>query len=160
VMNSSMNSTISTLGAFKNGGIAQIVISFMHCAHPLLNCLFPLLNCHPLPNCAHPLSNSTLCSFSTLSPCPNDMSHPPMLDLFAIPEFAQCREVFLHAGWGPFLAHLQGHDDNVSLQFSLGFDGRMACMGSLTFLVSEESIASATKLPRVGDRWFKHHQLP
>jgi hypothetical protein len=28
------------------------------------------------------------------------------------------------------------------------------------FVACEESIASATKLPRVGDRWFKHHQLP
>jgi hypothetical protein len=28
------------------------------------------------------------------------------------------------------------------------------------FVISEESIASATKLPRIGDRWFKHHQLP
>jgi hypothetical protein len=27
-------------------------------------------------------------------------------------------------------------------------------------MVFEESIASATKLPRVEDRWFKHHQLP
>jgi hypothetical protein len=25
---------------------------------------------------------------------------------------------------------------------------------------SEESIASATKLPIIGDHWFKHHQLP
>jgi hypothetical protein len=32
-------------------------------------------------------------------------------------------------------------------------------VGSLTFGVSEESIAAATKLPRVGDRWFKNHQL-
>jgi hypothetical protein len=80
VMNSSMNSTISTLGAFKRGGIAQIVIPFMHFVHPLLNCIFPLLNhAHPLPDCAHPLSNSSLCSFSTLSPFPNGMSHPPML---------------------------------------------------------------------------------
>jgi hypothetical protein len=36
----------------------------------------------------------------------------------------------------------------------------MARVGSLAFLVSEESISSAMKLPRVGDRWFKHHQLP
>jgi hypothetical protein len=81
-------------------------------------------------------------------------------DLFSIPEFTQCREVFLRAGWGPFLACLQGHDDGFSLQFTLRFDGRMARVGSLAFLVSEESISSATKLPRVGDRWFKHHQLP
>jgi hypothetical protein len=83
VMNSSMNSTISTFGAFKNGGIAQIFISFMHSAHPLLNCALPLPNCaHPLPNCAFPLSNSTQCSFSTLSPSPNDMIHPPMMTFF------------------------------------------------------------------------------
>jgi hypothetical protein len=82
------------------------------------------------------------------------------VNLLAIHEFAECREVFLRIGWGPFLACLQGHDDGVSLQFSLGFDGRMACMGSLAFLVSEETISSATKLPRVGDRWFKHHQFP
>jgi hypothetical protein len=32
-------------------------------------------------------------------------------------------------------------------------------MGYLTFGISEESIAIATKLPRMGDRWFKNHQL-
>jgi hypothetical protein len=85
-MNSSMNSTISTLGAFKNGGIAQIVIPFMHFFHPLLNCIYPLLNhAHPLPDCARPLSNYALCSFSTLSPCPNNMSHPPILTSFLSP---------------------------------------------------------------------------
>jgi hypothetical protein len=80
-------------------------------------------------------------------------------DLFSIPEFSQCREVFLHAGWGPFLSNLQGHDDGLSMQFSLGFDGKTTHVGSLTFEVSEESIAAATKLPRMGDRWFKNHQL-
>jgi hypothetical protein len=28
------------------------------------------------------------------------------------------------------------------------------------FVVFEESIASSTKLPRVGDHWFKHHPFP
>jgi hypothetical protein len=45
------------------------------------------------------------------------------------------------------------------MQFSLGFDGKTTCVGSLTFGVSEESIVAATKLPRMGDRWFKNHQL-
>ena len=81
-------------------------------------------------------------------------------DLFAIPEFAQCREVFLHVGWGPFLSSLQGHDDGLSMQFAVGFDGKIAHVGSLNFAVTEESIVAATKLPRMGDRWFKNHQLP
>jgi hypothetical protein len=80
--------------------------------------------------------------------------------LFAIPEFAQCREVFLHARWGAFLSSLQGHDDGLSMQFAVGFDGKIAHVGSLNFAVTEESISATTKLPRMGDRWFKNHQLP
>jgi hypothetical protein len=80
-------------------------------------------------------------------------------DLFVILEFAQCREVFLRAGWGPFLSSLQGHGDGIYMQFAVGFDGRIAHVGSLNFAVTEESIATATKLPRMGDRWFKNHQL-
>jgi hypothetical protein len=70
-------------------------------------------------------------------------------------EFVSCREIFLCMRWGPFLSSLQGHDDGVSLQFSLSFDGKTAHIRSLTFPISEESIAISTKLPRLGDRWFK-----
>jgi len=57
-------------------------------------------------------------------------------DLFSIPEFAQCREVFLHAVWGPFLSILQGHDDGLSMKFVVGFDGNTTHVGSLTFEVT------------------------
>jgi hypothetical protein len=52
--------------------------------------------------------------------------------------------VFLHAGWGPFLSSLQGHDDAISMQFAVGFDGNKAHVGSLNFAVTEESIVVAT----------------
>jgi hypothetical protein len=42
-------------------------------------------------------------------------------------------EVFFRAGWGAFLSHLQGHDEGISMKFSLGFDGKIAHVGSLTF---------------------------
>jgi hypothetical protein len=45
------------------------------------------------------------------------------------------------------------------MQFSLDFDGKTTHVGYLSFEVSEESIVSTTKLPRMGDRWFKNHQL-
>jgi hypothetical protein len=79
--------------------------------------------------------------------------------LFAIPKFSQCREVFLHAGWGPLLSSLKGHNDGLSMQFTLGFNGKTTHVESLTFEVSEESIAATTNLPRMGDRWFKNHQF-
>ena len=62
-------------------------------------------------------------------------------------EFRECREVFFHAGWNPFLHSLQGYDEDISLLFTMGFDGRMARVGHLYFQVTEESIAHATKLP-------------
>ena len=66
----------------------------------------------------------------------------------------------VYSGWVAFfLTNLQGHDDAVSLQFALGFDGHIAKVGSLEFPVTEESIALATGLPCTGDRWFKNLQL-
>ena len=80
--------------------------------------------------------------------------------LLATPEFLACKEMFIRAGWYSFLTNLQGHDDVVSLQFTLGFDGYTAKVGSLEFPVTEESIALATGFPRIGDRWFKNFRLP
>ena len=61
--------------------------------------------------------------------------------LLAMPEFLACNELFVCAGWHPFLTTLQGHDDAVSLQFSLGFDGHTTKVGSLVFQVTKESVA-------------------
>ena len=57
------------------------------------------------------------------------------------------------------MSHLQGRNDGISMKFSLGFYGKTVHVGSLTFGVLEESISVAMKLRRVGDRWFKNHQL-
>jgi hypothetical protein len=46
------------------------------------------------------------------------------------------------------------------MQFSLGLDGKKTRVWYLSFEVSEESISTTTKLPRMGDRWFKNYQLP
>jgi hypothetical protein len=105
------------------------------------------------------LSEFLLCLFLHLITIPKRYEPSSYADIFSIPEFPQCREVFLHARWGPFLSHLQGHDDGISMQFSLSFDGKKTRMGSLTFWVSEESIVAATKLLRMGNRWFKNHKL-
>ena len=45
------------------------------------------------------------------------------------------------------------------MQFAVLFYGSIAHVGSLNFVVTKESIVVATKLPRMGDRWFKNHQL-
>jgi hypothetical protein len=45
------------------------------------------------------------------------------------------------------------------MKFSLGFDGKIYHMEYFTFGVLDKSISVAMKLPRVGDGWFKNHQL-
>jgi hypothetical protein len=100
-----------------------------------------------------------LCPFPHIVTMPKWYEPSSYAELFTIPEFSHCRKVFLHVGWGSFLSHLQGHDDGICMQFSLYFDGKTARVGSPTFGVSKDSIAATTKLPRVGDRWFKNHQL-
>jgi hypothetical protein len=97
----------SILGAFKNEGITQLVIPFMPHAHSLLIVLNLCLDCaQPLLNCAIPLSNFTLCPFLHTITMPKHYEPSSYADLFTIPEFSQCREVFLRTGWGSFLAHL------------------------------------------------------
>ena len=48
-----------------------------------------------------------------------------------------------------FNLSLSGHDDEVSLYFSLGFDRNRKRVGPLEFYVTEESISQATGLPRL-----------
>jgi hypothetical protein len=144
VMNSLMNSIVFHLNCIKN----RVFSPNFHFTHPCL-----LFRAHPLPNSIPLLILHTV----TIPKLYEPSSYAKLL---AIPEFVECREIFLRVGWGPFLACLQGHDDGISLKFTLGFDGRLACVGSLSFLVSEESIASAMKFPWVGDQWFKQHQFP
>jgi hypothetical protein len=135
---------------------------FLACLHPCL------VNFSLYSNFTQTVPNSFLYVAQFL-PCmvnSNPVTMPKRYEpssyanLFSVLEFTQCREVFLHANWGPFLSSLQGHDDSISIQFAVGFDGKIAHVGSLNFAVTEESIAVATKLPRMGDRWFKNYQLP
>ena len=91
---------------------------------------------------------------------PNRFELESYQDLFQIPEFRDCCEIFFRAGWNPFLHQLQGFDEEISLLFTMGFDGREARVGHLVFLVTEESISHGTKLPWEGERWHKHWFVP
>ena len=87
---------------------------------------------------------------------PNRFEPESYQDLFQMIEFRECREVFFHARWNPLLHLLQGYDEEVSLLFTIGFNGRMDRVDHLYFQVTEESISHATKLPREGELGHKH----
>jgi hypothetical protein len=134
---------------------------FLACFHPCLVKFSLYSNCtQTMPNlCLYVAQFFPFLVNSNPVTMPKRYKPSSYADLFSIPEFTQCREVFLRVGWGPFLSILQGHDDDLSMKFVVGFDGEISHLGSLNFAVIEESIVVATKLPRMGERWFKNHQL-
>ena len=91
---------------------------------------------------------------------PNHLEPENYQDMFHILKFQVCQDIFFQAGWNPFLHLLQGYDEEISLLFAEGFDGKMSRVGYLLFPVTEETIAVATKHPREGTRWHKHLFLP
>lgn len=80
-------------------------------------------------------------------------------NLEALEGFHSFKEKLATHGWDYFLHLLQGHDEAVTLKFALGFDGKHAHMGLLTFEVLEQSIARVTRLPRTGKACSKNSKV-
>ena len=55
---------------------------------------------------------------------------------------------------------MQGYDEDISLLFTMGFDGSMARVGHLSFQFTEELISHATNIPQEGEWWHKHWFVP
>lgn len=80
-------------------------------------------------------------------------------DLEALEGFQSFRAKLATHEWDYFLHLLQGHNEAITLKFALGFDGKQAHMGSLTFEVTEQSIARVTRLPRTGKACSKNSKV-
>ena len=65
------------------------------------------------------------------------------------------RESFQCMGCLRFCENLEGYHKQVANEFVLNFDGRKIKVGPLDLEVSDNSIAVATKIPRLGEKWFK-----
>jgi hypothetical protein len=76
--------------------------------------------------------------------------------LEAYPQMAQR---FRDVGWFEFLTTFQGHDEQVSMEFALNFDGYEVEIGKLLMLVTEQTIAKACRLVVGGERWWKKEHV-
>ena len=63
--------------------------------------------------------------------------------------------LFEKVGWGQFFKCFDGHNAEVTKLFALNLKENVAQIGGFKFIINEDKIAEATKLPQIGDRWFK-----
>lgn len=75
------------------------------------------------------------------------------------PDGPELCELFIKDGWQTYTCIIDGSNYAVSRAFAEGFDGETIKIPHLSFLVTEVTIAEATRLPIDGERWFKNRTL-
>ena len=63
--------------------------------------------------------------------------------------------LFEKIGWGSFFRCFSGHNAEVTKQFTMSLRENVAQIGGFKFIIDEDKIAEATKLPQTRERWFK-----
>ena len=75
------------------------------------------------------------------------------------PELVEADEkaalLFKMIGWGHFFRCFSGHNVEVTKQFAMIFRENVAQIGDVKFIIDEDKIAEARKLPQTGECWFK-----
>ena len=62
---------------------------------------------------------------------------------------------FEKIGWGHFFKFFYGHHAEVTKLFAMNLKDDVVQIRGFKFVINEDKIAEATKLPQVGERWFK-----
>ena len=86
----------------------------------------------------------------------HEPSSVSMLEGF--PEFNACKEIF-EGIWYQFFQKFQGHDDNITLKFAQGFDGKIVHICNFVMAVSEKTVARVNGFPCHGENWFKNKPI-
>ena len=75
------------------------------------------------------------------------------------PELVEANEevaaLFENIGWGSFFRRFNGHNTEITRQFALSLKGNVAQIGGFQFIIDEDKIPEAIKLPHTGECWFK-----
>ena len=62
---------------------------------------------------------------------------------------------FEKIGWGHFFKCFDSHNAAVTKLFATNLTDDVVQIRGFRFVINEDKIAEATKLPQVGERWFK-----
>lgn len=80
-------------------------------------------------------------------------------DLTLIKSDTSIKVSFEQVGCIRFCKKIQGHNAQLTKEFSLSFSGLEVKVGGLTYLVPDVTISASTKIPLQGEKWFKSMPL-
>ena len=63
--------------------------------------------------------------------------------------------LFKKIGWGSFFRRFSGHNTKVTRQIALSLKENVAQIRGFQFIIDEDKIVEATKLPQTRECWFK-----
>jgi hypothetical protein len=82
--------------------------------------------------------------------------HEPIFQIYReTTEYQACKKKYEQAGWVSFLEKFKGHHEGISLVFAQTYDGENVQFGDVKLTITEATIAEATGLSMVGERYFK-----
>lgn len=73
--------------------------------------------------------------------------------------YPQLKEILQKAGWLNFIENFDGYHKEITKYFARSFNGTEVEIGDIKFVVTKSYIVEATKLPRLGERWFKKKRI-
>ena len=83
------------------------------------------------------------------------LSHFEISGLELVEAYEKVTLLFEKAGWGQLFRCFDGHNAEVTKMFALNLKENIAQIGGFKFIVDEDKIAEATRLPQTGEWWFK-----
>ena len=87
------------------------------------------------------------CSEETMAPLSRfEISGPELIEADEKVSF-----LFEKIGWGQFFRCFNGHNVEVTKQFAMSFKENVPQIGDFKFIIDEDNIAEATKLPQTGE---------
>ena len=73
--------------------------------------------------------------------------------------YPQLKGMLQKASWLSFIEKFNGYHKEITKSFSRSFDGMEVEIGDIKFSVTESFITEETKLPNLGERWFKNKKF-
>lgn len=73
--------------------------------------------------------------------------------------YPQVKGMLQKAGWLSFIEKFNGYHKEITKSFARSFDGMDVEIGDIKFSLTESFIVETTKLPRLGERWFKNKEF-